>query len=424
MAEDLTLPPVRVVAYLVHSAEPPADLWQHLSSQLQQGQPPLSIEKHELASLIAAPLPDEPPGIIVCWCGDALTLQTVEALRQLRQLPPYVAVPFQALAAEASSAETRQQLETIGIVTTALDHVDAPTLLARIQGAAGQGQSLLSSRQADANRIHELEQAYNDLYERNRTVEKELFTTRQLQQSLLPVPLEAEEPGVSMVGVYVDKPMLRVSGVYLPCDALGGDMFDLIDFGPDGGVGLTVADVSGHGVPAAFVTAIFKASYHRLHHQHREPGTLMAAINEELHELIKTGHYITGVSCLIKGRTLAYSNAGHPYPMLYRAASNSIERLSESSVALAWFGQMPYDTAEVTLEQGDALLLFSDGVPEMQNSGGTLFSEERLEALLGKAVESTGGGPAAIEAILYALSDFTEGEPLQDDLTMVLIEAR
>lgn len=281
-----------------------------------------------------------------------------------------------------------------------------------------------------------------ELYDRNCLVERELYVARQLQQSLLPPIIEDENPEpqyseeellmnpdlaerqmTRFSKKHYDSGKIRVSGIYFPCDALGGDMYDIIPF-KDGSVGVTVADVSGHGVPAGFITAIFKASLYRMTITYNEPNDILFHLNNELANIVKTGDYVTGVYCHIgpEGRMAQYSGAGHPYPMCYRKATDSIERLAENGTPLVWIPDMDYPLGEIELNPGDKVFIFTDGISEINNANKDILGEEALEAHLLKAIRGSEDGEI-LNQLMVSVSTFTEGYPLQDDISMVLIEA-
>lgn len=275
--------------------------------------------------------------------------------------------------------------------------------------------------------IQELSTLNAELYERHLAVEKELYTTRQLQQSLLPKFIQDDEAETVSSGLpfsskcHFKNEHLKISGVFLPCDALGGDLYDVIPF-KDGSVGVAIGDVSGHGVPASFITAIFKASIYRATLNHTDPGHILAAINDELSNIIKTDDYVTAIYCRAQPgeNRLYYSGAGHPYPLLYRAESGTVERPSENGTPLGWMAGMPYPHGQVDLKVGDKVLLFTDGISEMENNQNMMFGEAALETLFSQTIWMHPQG--ILNAMIRHLSEFTQGQPLKDDMSMVLIE--
>jgi len=280
----------------------------------------------------------------------------------------------------------------------------------------------------------ELSQMNTELYERNLQVEKELYVTRQLQQSLLPPFIKEESPeadGESISGFakchYKDE-HLKISGVYLPCDALGGDIYDVIKF-QNGNVGVAIADVSGHGVPAGFITAMFKSSLYRTTHNHTAPNDILYHLNNEMADMVKTGEYVTAVYCNIhplegnNRRQLEYSGAGHPYPYYYKASEDKVIALKENGTPLVWIKNMEYPMGQIALEPGDKVLLFTDGITEMRNTQGELYGEAALEALFLELIhQSQKQHTPLLDEMIQTLSDYTQGHPLEDDLSVVLIE--
>ncbi|MEB3206986.1 MAG: PP2C family protein-serine/threonine phosphatase, partial [Vampirovibrionales bacterium] len=220
---------------------------------------------------------------------------------------------------------------------------------------------------------------------------------------------------------------LRVTGVYLPCDALGGDIYDVIQF-PDGSMDVSVADVSGHGVPASFITAIYKATCYRATHTYQQPGDILQAVNQELCQLIKTGHYVTTVYCKLRPIEntpqvlLHYSGAGHPYPLLFEAQTKQIKRLNENGLPLAWLSDGQYATRSLMLNPGDKLLLFTDGVTELKSFLDELYGEPRLEALFTSLCQEDSSDQPLLDALVNALSEFADGALLPDDMSLLLVE--
>jgi sigma-B regulation protein RsbU (phosphoserine phosphatase) len=311
---------------------------------------------------------------------------------------------------------------------------ESTEVLARVQAAIRNKQI---ARQA-TTLAYELNKMNTELYERNLQVEKELYVTRQLQQSLLPPFLPDENSsaaGNSLTKCHYKDDHLKISGVYLPCDALGGDIYDIIKV-PNGTIGVAIADVSGHGVPAGFITAIFKSSLYRTTHNYSAPKDILYHLNNELADIVKTGEYVTALYCNIHApsddtpeqsgkRVLEYSGAGHPYPFYYCAAEDKVVALKENGTPLVWVKNMDYPMGQIALAPGDKVLMFTDGITEMRNQEGELYGEEALEALFLELVHRTRDSQISIlDELISYLSDYTQGRPLEDDLSMVLIEAK
>lgn len=308
---------------------------------------------------------------------------------------------------------------------------ESAEVIARVQ-AAIRNKQIASQATTLASELNKMN---SELYERNLQVEKELYVTRQLQQSLLPPFIKEESQSsdpdsiASFAKCHYKDQGLRISGVYLPCDALGGDIYDVIKF-PNGTVGVAIADVSGHGVPAGFITAMFKSSLYRTTHNYSAPNDILHHLNNEMADMIKTGEYVTAVYCRIRTleengqRVLDYSGAGHPYPFYYDASEDRVIALQENGTPLVWVKGMDYPIGQIPLEAGDKVLLFTDGITEMRNALGELYGEAALEALFLELIhQSQANQTTILEEMIKHLSDYTQGHPLEDDLSIVLIEA-
>ncbi len=361
-----------------------------------------------------------PPELILIRLDDENGFETC---KQIKGNPETENIPVIFMAEKSSSnGELIRTLESGANDYIVMDR-DMGEIMIRLQFALRYRRAL-SHSEALAKQLNEIN---DEIYERNLQVEKDLNVARQLQQSLLPPELPntaINDPGLEFQfsKCHFINDTIRITGLYVPCDALGGDLYDVMHFSDDT-IGITVADVSGHGVPAGFITAIFKASFYRTTHMFTSPGDILFNLNNELANIIKTGEYITAIFCRILngGRTVQYSGAGHPYPILYRAASGELERLTENGPPLVWFKDMDYPVGEVPLEPGDKLLIFTDGISEMKNPGRDILGEEALEQLFLKHAKA--GSPAPLDAMVMELSDYTEGHPLEDDMSAVLIEA-
>jgi hypothetical protein len=236
-------------------------------------------------------------------------------------------------------------------------------------------------------------------------VAQELETARRIQRSILPLDVP-RVPGAT------------VAAHLLPMTEVAGDFYDFL--ADDGAVGVLVADVPGHGVPAAIVASMVKIALASEAEHLRDPGWVLTRLNRALSG--KSGiPYITAVyACLDVGeRRLIYASAGHP-PPLVRRASGQVERLDAGDLVLCMNADTEYRSASVPLAPGDCVLLYSDGVIEAQAPGGEFLGDERLAAWLG---ENAGGEPAGTIDTLLAKVRVWCGGPreLTDDVTVVAI---
>ncbi|MCX5920387.1 MAG: PP2C family protein-serine/threonine phosphatase [Candidatus Melainabacteria bacterium] len=369
-------------------------------------------------------------GALAKLANNSDTLNSLEekaqlALEQLAKHPTLNGVQCLLFSEEPLSTASLKSYLSAGVYKVFYANLSVEQWAEHLIGIVKLGEKLRSSQAfgKEQSRLNE------DLSNRSLMIEKELYKTRQLQQSLLPSIVESKDSpsddgglGTSKLHYLSDK--FRISGMYIPCDAIGGDLYDLCEF-HDGSLGVIITDVSGHGVPAAFVTALLKSSFYRITHHHQTPDQVLFHLNNQLAAVVKTGDYLTAayLHFLDEGKTVQYGGAGHPYPILYRAKTNTIELLEENGTPLVWVPDMPYNMQFTNLEQGDKILLFTDGVTELTNPQEELYGEDRLAELLPEVISwSPEGGGAILESILMELSDFTQGHPLADDMTMLIIE--
>ena len=244
----------------------------------------------------------------------------------------------------------------------------------------------------------EVRQAYD-------AVERELKQVADIQRSLLP----AELPVIENLDVAVHYQTSRHSG---------GDYYDFFKLN-DGKWGILIADVSGHGTPAAVLMAITHSIAHIALDPPTPPAKLMAAINNRLCTTYAgSGNFVTGfygVFCP-RSRTLTWSNAGHPPPR-WRHADGRIDSLPiAASLPLGIEPDEKYHETVTSFSPGDMLIFYTDGITEARDKKGNMFDPESLDEVL-KTHPATAAD--LIAAALKSLDDFAGGLPLTDDRTLV-----
>jgi sigma-B regulation protein RsbU (phosphoserine phosphatase) len=237
-------------------------------------------------------------------------------------------------------------------------------------------------------------------------IDRELSIARDIQSSILP----QSTPRVAGV---------RVAARYRPMTAVAGDFYDFLDIGEDR-LGVFVADVTGHGVPAALLASMVKVALASQQHCADSPSALLAGMNRALCGRL-AGRYVTAAYLYIDDRSglMRYAAAGHP-PMLY-AARNSpdVQRLEHNGVLLGFIEHATYSEVERRLNGHDRFLLYTDGLIEAANNKDDLFGIERVEHAL--AISSGLPPDEAVDAVLAA-KDHWSGLPPADDLTLVLVD--
>jgi phosphoserine phosphatase RsbU/P len=259
-----------------------------------------------------------------------------------------------------------------------------------------------------------VEERTRELREKNAALEKaqaqlkaELEVARALQLAILPSAFPA-------------RPGCEASARMIPATTMGGDFYDYIEL-PDGQIGLVIADVSGHGVPAAFFMAVARTNLRELAVHHLDPGECLARANDALCAQNPLDLFVTVFYCVLDPTTgvLRYANGGHNPPYVRRAAA-SVETLNGAGGLV--LGAMPgvrYPTHTVQLLRGDRLVLFTDGVTEAFNPTEELYGTQRL---VDEVHVHGGGTPAAlVERICQSVTTFAGREPQSDDITLSVL---
>ncbi len=207
---------------------------------------------------------------------------------------------------------------------------------------------------------------------------------------------------------------------------MAGDYYDVFAR-PSGEPGkktflMAIADVAGKSVPAAMLMATFQASLKTLSDTPGPLTELVARMNRYACSNSQNGRrFTTAVIAEYEpgSRRVTYVNAGHNSPIVLRRAG-AVERLSVGGMPLGVMDAAQYEAGEVTLEAGDWLALFTDGVIEAENPAQQQYSEERLLVMLRWGVQMT---PAMLlDAILQDITRFAANAPQHDDITLMLVK--
>jgi phosphoserine phosphatase RsbU/P len=213
-----------------------------------------------------------------------------------------------------------------------------------------------------------------------------------------------------------------VCGVTRPANTVGGDFYDILKR-PDGRFVIALGDVSGKGSPAALLMALLLAMLRTLVDEDLETARLLARLNVQVARHSPASRFITvfyGLYDPATGR-MEYVNAGH-LPPIVRRRDGRFERVGPAGggLALGMFENATYQTQEVTIERGDLLVLFSDGITEAEDPRGRAFEDSGVEQVL-TSVNSQ--DPAAIgKALLSAVESHAGDARLADDLTALVLK--
>jgi len=250
------------------------------------------------------------------------------------------------------------------------------------------------------------------LYERvvrsEARMERDLERAQEIQMHLMPTP----NPSI---------PGLEVGVRFRPARELGGDLYDFINSGKDRHV-LAIGDVSGKGAPAALYGALVMGTLRSLAPQRLNPGDMMKKLNTLLLERQIDGHFITLTYCIWepKSRLMRIANAGMPLPVLVRG--KQVHAVRAEGVPLGLLDHAEHEETSLTVQKGDVLAMFSDGLSEATNANREEFGNRRMENLLRENAHRE--VPEIVRRVFDAITSFEQKRPPRDDQTLLVIKGR
>lgn len=253
------------------------------------------------------------------------------------------------------------------------------------------------------------------LKEVNDALDAELKVVGDIQRSLLPQTLPTIEN-------------LQLAAHYHTAKRAGGDYYDLFPLA-DGKWGILVADVSGHGTPAAVVMAATHAVAHAYTgptgHDSCAPCAMLSYLNARL-----SGRYDANTVMFVTAfygvfdpatRMLSYAAAGHPPPRLCRG--DELSMLDQvGGLPLGIIREADYESTSIQLDPGDKLTLFTDGIAEAFDPNRQQYSEARLDAVLQRSCPAHDSPQGTIDAVLEDVRTFAQGTPNDDDQTILALQ--
>jgi len=239
-------------------------------------------------------------------------------------------------------------------------------------------------------------------------MKKDLEEAREIQRSLLPQKLPRD-------------PRFQLAVSYHPLEEVGGDWYS-VDLSPDRtALELHIADVSGHGLPAAFLASMAKLAM--VAAQGLGPDKLLEKMSSYLQPQLPRGRFITTGHALYKPDTgeVLWARAGHGPALVRRRATGRVEQLYGEGFPIGFVSGEPYELVRDQLQPGDLLILYTDGLTEAQNRSMEQFSLERLCSCISEISDGLPAGKM-VERIIDVLADFLDERLLKDDVTLVLLK--
>ena len=261
-----------------------------------------------------------------------------------------------------------------------------------------------------------------ELRNKNNAMEAELKIAHELQLATLPHYFPSIPPGAPP-----SESALRFFSVYNPTGLVSGDFFDVITLS-DTAAGVFICDVMGHDVCAALVTAMMRALLEEIGPQAHDPAVFLTQLNHVLRNIFRKSRSDMFASAFylvvdVARSQMSYANAGHPSPLHLRRRAGEVEPiLSNGSLgpALGLFEEAAYGSCVCPIAPGDLVILFTDGLFEVEGPDDEYYSQDRLLAAVRKRVAV---GPAELFTELLAETrEFSVRKEFVDDVCLLGIE--
>ena len=296
------------------------------------------------------------------------------------------------------TGQTETEDETHGFEVGAVDYIHKPFSPAVVQARVHTHLTLRGIREQLAKQLL--------------SIKNELETARKIQFSILPATI----PNIDA---------LEMAARYVPMTSVAGDFYDFIVV-DEKHVGVLVADVSGHGMPAALIASMLKIALAAEAHHASEPAAVLTGLNKALCGKFQD-HYVTAVYAYLDmdARIMRYAGAGHPPLLICDGRTGACRELMENGVILTWLPEAQYTQVETPLAPGDVVMAYTDGIPETENRSEEMFGRERLSKSLSLHRMRTPDQliTQLLDEVLLWSERPPEAEP-DDDITVVAIRVK
>jgi sigma-B regulation protein RsbU (phosphoserine phosphatase) len=249
---------------------------------------------------------------------------------------------------------------------------------------------------------------YQTMRRQEAQLERDIAMAREVQLRLLPSAAPSH-------------PNAEMAVRFLPARAIGGDLYDFIDYGP-GRTAIVLGDVSGKAAPAALFAALVSGIMRSAAIQQPAPALMLALLNDALQERKLESQYVTLLFALWNNetRTLQVANSGAVQPLFCR--SGQFSTIKAEGFPLGLFPNVTYDEFTINTEPGDAFVFVSDGILDADNAQGEEYGQERLSNLL--CVHRDQSAQDIADAILADVARFQGAHDRFDDETIIVLRVR
>lgn len=213
---------------------------------------------------------------------------------------------------------------------------------------------------------------------------------------------------------------IRHSYLYQPCQEVGGDFINLLPHGDNTAV--TIADVVGHGITAAMATGVIKSALSIFSEEVADdPGEMMNRLNKHYFQIMSK-FYATCYYAYFDtaAKRVKFAKGGHHHPLFWKDSEGGFLDVETKGIGIGIMNNAEYNTSEYPVAKGDRILFYTDGILEQHNSKNEMYSLERLKSLLRNSILED--MPDKLDYIKSHFSKFCNGCPIEDDITLLLIE--
>jgi serine phosphatase RsbU (regulator of sigma subunit)/anti-sigma regulatory factor (Ser/Thr protein kinase) len=238
--------------------------------------------------------------------------------------------------------------------------------------------------------------------------DKDLNVARKIQIAMVPHSVPAIDG-------------LDIDSLFIPCGAVGGDLYDIIPISKDI-LAFLIYDVTGYGVTSTLISAMAKVCFAKHIRTIQSPRAVLERVNMEIIRDIPAEFYFTAFLGYLDlhDNKLTYGNAGHAYPLVYRKKDSAFISLKTQGTFIGVFENGFFEEQSIYLSPGDCLLLFTDGIYPLYSGNANIarkqFEEEALSIL------NSGSHKNVLGQVKSKYNDYIDNKPIEDDITAVVVE--
>lgn len=251
--------------------------------------------------------------------------------------------------------------------------------------------------------FEEVSQKSDKIMELNERLNKDLQFARRVQEALLP----ANEFRSAAV---------EIRSAYIPSETLSGDFYDY--FGDGDRLHIFLADVSGHGLPAAILVSLLKSYLHSQADQAVSLADFMSELNDFLYTASLPAQYATALLLRVEGQRITFSNAAHPPFLLLRRRQGRAELLEQPGHVLGLMSNLPFEQISIEVDKGDVVFAYTDGLTDRRDRSGEFYALDRIADILARGSHLDAG--TLFRQIYDDIASFDATDEFRDDIAFTL----